>query len=113
MKNCRLCAPQAMHEGNSGAKTYSRCSRTSAINALGALAPNHRTPANGTRFGSESVLQTRGRPLRHTPEDLRHAPRSYRLRPALGRASAAFKSCLNKSISNGLSIRGLFEVASI
>jgi hypothetical protein len=35
-------------------------------------------------------------------------------RTVLGRARAraAFKSCLNKSISNGLSIRGLFEVAS-
>src|ERR1700737_268561 len=38
--------------------------------------------------------------------------RNYRLRAALRRARAAFKSCLNKSISNGLSIRGVFEVAS-
>src|SRR5262249_15346521 len=39
--------------------------------------------------------------------------RPYRLRAARRRARTAFKSCRNKSISNGLSIRGLFEVASL
>jgi site-specific recombinase XerD len=30
-KNCKLCAPQAMHDGNAGTRNYSRCSPTSAI----------------------------------------------------------------------------------
>src|SRR5438874_6187218 len=36
----------------------------------------------------------------------------YRTLAALSRTRAAFKSCCNKAISNGLSIRGVFEVAS-
>jgi hypothetical protein len=39
-------------------------------------------------------------------------PEIYRLRDARRCAKAAFKSSRNRSISNGLSIRGLFEVAS-
>jgi len=37
---------------------------------------------------------------------------SYRLCAARRYAKTAFKSCLSKSISNGFSIRGLFEMAS-
>ena len=37
---------------------------------------------------------------------------AYRPRAARRRASAAFKSCCNNSISNGSSIRGFFEVTS-
>src|SRR5207244_1056792 len=36
----------------------------------------------------------------------------YRTLAAFSRTRAAFKSCCNKAISNGLSIRGVFEVAS-
>jgi hypothetical protein len=65
-------------------------------------------------FGTEAASPTakRGYPATTAGQPIRSVAGSYRFRAARRRARAAFKSCLNKSISKGLSIRGVFEVAS-
>src|SRR6185437_5607414 len=72
--------------------------------------PGPQIPRFGTGFGTGSGAAhlRRGHPamLANTAFEWAAAPE----RP-LRYARTAFKSCLSKSISNGFSIRGLFEVA--
>jgi hypothetical protein len=62
--------------------------------------------------GTNTLITFVGRRLTRHGMSLGAAGGTYRLRAVLRRARAAFRSCCNNSISNGLSIRGFFEVTS-